>query len=64
MSKDDAKKKQYDKTLVIDLTGNKKDIAQALANDLKGTVSSLPTDEVTPSISADILVILGKGNEK
>lgn len=58
--KADAKKKTYDKTLVIDLTGSKKDITQALANDLKATVTSLPADEASPSVSADILVILGK----
>lgn len=50
-------KKNYDKTLVIDL-GAGKDKANEIAKVVKGEVSTLPDGEVKPQ--ADILVILGK----
>ncbi len=55
-------KKNYDKTLVIDLSGNKNEVAAALARDLNGTVSSLPGGETKPASSSgpiDILIIVG-----
>jgi len=56
--KENAKKSDYTKTLVIDLSGNKKAEAEQLANVLGGQVTSLPKDETRPD--ADILVIIGK----
>ena len=56
--KENAKKNNYTKTLVIDLNGNKKEAAQQLANILGGQVQDLPKDETKPD--ADILVIIGK----
>lgn len=62
--KDNAKKKDYNKTLVIDLIGNKKDEAEKIAKALSGEVTTLPLGEEKPaSISgktAEILVIIGK----
>jgi hypothetical protein len=49
----------YSKTLVIDLSGNKKDQAQQIATVVTGEVTaSLPSGEKKPQ--ADILVIVGK----
>ncbi len=59
VSKDNAAKQDYTKTLVIDLSGTLKDQAKSLAGLLGGEVGSLPTGEVKPT-NADILVILGK----
>ena len=56
--KENAKKNDYTKTLVIDLSGNKKEEAIQLANVLGGQVQDLPKDETKPD--ADILVIIGK----
>jgi uncharacterized protein YneF (UPF0154 family) len=49
---------EYQKTLIIDLTGRNKDFAKILASDLGGEVGILPKDEEKPS--SDILIILGK----
>lgn len=56
--KENAKKNDYTKTLVIDLSGNKKGAAEQLAKILGGEVTTLPKDETKPD--ADILVIIGK----
>ncbi len=56
--KENAKKNDYTKTLVIDLNGNKKDEAIQLAKVLGGEVASLPNNETKPD--ADLLVIIGK----
>ncbi len=56
--KENAKKNDYTKTLVIDLSGNKKEAAVQLAKTLGGEVASLPKDETKPD--ADILIIIGK----
>lgn len=56
--KENAKKNDYTKTLVIDLTGNKKDTATQLAKVLGAELTTLPKDETKPD--ADILVIIGK----
>lgn len=63
--KENAKKKDYAKTLVIDLTGKNKEGAGQIAKTLKGEISSLPAGEekpVTPESgkTIDILVIVGK----
>lgn len=59
IAKANASKTTYKKTLVIDLTGKKKQAATELAKLLGGEVSSLPEGETKPTV-ADILVILGK----
>lgn len=56
--KENAKKNDYSKTLVIDLSGNKKEAAEQVAKALSGEVGNLPKDETKPD--ADILVIIGK----
>lgn len=56
--KENAKKNDYTKTLIIDLSGNNKDAASQLAKVLSGEVTTLPKDETKPD--ADILVIIGK----
>ena len=48
----------FSKTIVVDLKGNKKDLANQIAKAVEGEVSSLPTGEKQPD--ADILVILGR----
>jgi len=62
--KDNAKKKDYDKTTVVDLTGNNKDKTAEIAKDLNGDVGSLPDGETkpqpTPGSLIDILIIIGK----
>lgn len=57
VSKENAKKQDYTKTIVVDLTGAQKVIAQQIANILGGKISSLPEGESKPK--ADILIILG-----
>lgn len=47
----------YEKTTVIDLTGNNSDLAQKIADAIGGVVGTLPAGENNPS--ADILVIGG-----
>lgn len=58
VAKENAKNKDYTKTIVIDLIGTQKEITQEIANILGGEVSSLPQGEIAPK--ADILVIAGK----
>lgn len=66
--KDSAVKKDYTKTLVVDLAGNKKEEAAAIAQALKGELTTLPLGEEKPaSVSgktAEILVIVGKDYNK
>lgn len=57
VSQDAAPKQTYDKTLVIDLNGNRPDLAQKVARLVGGTVNSLPEGESRPD--ADILIIRG-----
>lgn len=60
VARESAQKTTYDKTIVVDLSGTKKQIAIALAAEFNGEVGNLPEAEVEPSSSADILVIVGK----
>jgi len=48
----------YTKTLVIDLKGNKKDVADLIAKELNGEISFFPAGEKRPEV--DILIILGR----
>jgi len=60
VAKKDAKKSNYENTLVIDISGENKEVASALAQSLLGEISSLPSGESKPN--ADILVIFGKNH--
>lgn len=53
-----AKSTNYQKTLVIDLTGKNKQSVEQVAKYLNGEVSTLPDGETKPE-DADILVIVG-----
>lgn len=59
VSKGNASKSDYIKTLVVDLTGTNTADAKSIAQLLNGEVGKLPAGE-SASPSADILVILGK----
>lgn len=58
-----ANNRNYTKTVVIDLSGNNKIAADAIAQQLQAQVGSMPDGENKPDVtlgrSADILVILG-----
>lgn len=56
--KENAEKQNYDRTIVVDLTGNNKTAAANIANALDGEVGNLPSGETKPS-NTDVLVILG-----
>lgn len=48
----------YEKTVVVDLTGKNKEFAESVAKELDGEVKEIPDGEEKPS-NADILIILG-----
>lgn len=54
-----ASKRDYDKTLIVDLKGGFGTQAQKLASELNGEVIKLPEGEKKPD-NADLLVILGR----
>lgn len=56
--REDANKNDYQKTLVIDLSGKNSQLAKQIADELSGEVGNLPSGETKPQ--TDILVILGK----
>lgn len=58
-SKENAKKQDYDKTLVVVLNESSKRLAESIANLLNVTVGELPDGEIKPD-DADIVIILGK----
>lgn len=57
VSQDKSAKQNYAKTLVIDVEGNRPDIANRIAHTIGGQVSSLPSGESRPD--ADFLIIVG-----
>jgi hypothetical protein len=57
-SRDESSKKDYQKTVVIDVTGNRPDVAQRLAKLIGATVIPLPDNESKPD--ADMMVIVGQ----
>lgn len=61
-TKENAKKNDYAKTVVVDLSGNKKELAKQLADLLHGQVVSLPAGETAPK-NTDLLVIIGADYE-
>ncbi len=58
VAKENAAKNDYQKTIVVDLTGSQKVLAENVATLLNGEVRSLPEGESRPN--ADLLVIIGK----
>jgi hypothetical protein len=56
-SQDESSKKDYTKTIVVDLTGNRPDLAGQLAQLLHVNVGPLPVGEIPPD--ADLMVIVG-----
>jgi len=61
VSEADAANKNYQDTLVVDLTGNNSTSTQVIAAFLGGKVAELPAGETKPD--ADVLIILGKNIE-
>lgn len=57
-SRDESPKKTYARTIVIDLSGTRPDVATRLAQLLKATVATLPEGESRPD--GDVMVIVGK----
>lgn len=66
--RDNAKNKDYEKTLIVDLNGNNNVSANLVANTLNGEISKFPEGETKPIApgngDVDILVILGKNYNK
>ncbi len=58
VAKENAAKQNYTKTIIVDLTGNKKADTDNIAKIFGGEVGNLPSGETKP-VGADILVILG-----
>lgn len=58
LDRDNAKNQDYKETLVIDLSGKNKILADSIIKSLGGKSSSLPPDEKSPE-GVDILIILG-----
>ena len=58
VGRDTAKSRDYKETTIVDLSGNKKQIVDALATAIGGRVAALPFGEDAPSAS-DILIIIG-----
>jgi len=57
-NKDNAKKNDYKKTIVVDIGGDKTEQAKAIAEAIGGEIGNLPDGELKPD--ADILVIVTK----
>lgn len=56
-----AARTDYERSIVVDLTGQKKDMANQMATLIGGDVSDLPSGETKPTDSSiELLVILGK----
>ena len=55
--RESAKKKDYEKTIVIDASGGNQTIAQEIATAIGAAVGTFPKDEATTS--ADILIVVG-----
>lgn len=61
VSKANAAKADYEKSVVVDLTGQKADLAKQIAEFIGGEVSTLPEGETKPTDSSiELLVILGR----
>lgn len=58
ISRDMAARRDYTETIVVDLAGNRPDVATRVATALNAKVSGLPEGETRPE--GDILIIVGK----
>ena len=58
VDRDNAKKRTYEKTVIVDVKGSNGAGASVLAKAIGGTVSSLPAGEASP-LNADFVIILG-----
>ncbi len=56
-SRDSSSRKKYGRTIVVDLSGSRPDVARTLADRLGAVVAALPEGESRPE--ADLLVIVG-----
>jgi len=56
--RDNAKKKDYQKTIVVDVKGTSPDLSRGIAQNLQANLTTLPEGEATPT--ADILIIVGE----
>ncbi len=62
LGEDTAKKTDYAKSVVIDVTGKKAELAKQMASLIGGEVSTLPAGEILPTVkdqTIDLLVIVG-----
>lgn len=59
VTRENAKKNDYTKTVIVDVTGKQKEAADQLAKVLGASVGPIPQGEEKPK-DADLLVILGK----
>ncbi len=57
----DAKKKDYEKTIIVDVSGKHAEAAKKLAELLNGEVGAMPEGETAPD-GADIFVVAGGGS--
>lgn len=57
VTKENANKNNYSKTIVVDISGNNKTVADNIAKALGGEIGTLPNGETKPN--ADILIIIG-----
>jgi DNA-binding transcriptional MerR regulator len=57
---ENAGRSDYKKSILVDVVGNRKEEAKALAYKLRLTLSELPPGEFRPPAGVDFLVILGK----
>ena len=62
VTKENAKKNDYERTVVVDVTGKNTEVANTIASTLGGAVATLPDGEVV-SPDADIVVIIGKNGQ-
>jgi hypothetical protein len=63
VDKNNAKKRDYEKTLIIDLTSKNKDEVEKISKAIGAEISTLPAGETKP-VDADVLVIIGKDKTK
>ena len=62
LTEDTAKGTEYTRSIVVDLTGKKADLAKQMADLIDGDVATLPAGEVVPDLkgqTADLLIIVG-----
>lgn len=63
VSKANATKSDYQKSIVVDLTGQNTSVASAIAQSIGGDISPLPAGETAPK-GAELLIIVGANYQK